>query len=206
MDKRSLLLVDGDARSLRVLEVSLKKAGFTVTTAADPVEGGAVTVDPQKDNYQPGESITVTAVANSGYSFTGWSGDLTSTNPTEIVTVNSGEAIEAAALLLPEGISAAVAVLAHLSYSSLRPLADLLRRYRTVLSVEEGYTAGGLGALAAQAIASENLNCRLVINGVSESFPEFSGSTEYMRRNCGLSAPQLAEKARGHALPRRKVA
>ncbi len=33
MDKRSLLLVDGDARSLRVLEVSLKKAGFTVTTA-----------------------------------------------------------------------------------------------------------------------------------------------------------------------------
>jgi len=33
VDKRSLLLVDGDARSLRVLEVSLKKAGFTVTTA-----------------------------------------------------------------------------------------------------------------------------------------------------------------------------
>src|SRR5262245_45445706 len=30
--KRSLLLVDGDARSLRVLEVSLKKAGFLVTT------------------------------------------------------------------------------------------------------------------------------------------------------------------------------
>jgi DNA-binding response OmpR family regulator len=31
--KQSLLLVDGDARSLRVLEVSLKKAGFNVTTA-----------------------------------------------------------------------------------------------------------------------------------------------------------------------------
>lgn len=35
MPKRSLLLVDGDARSLRVLEVSLKKAGFTVTTASN---------------------------------------------------------------------------------------------------------------------------------------------------------------------------
>ena len=35
MAKRSLLLVDGDTRSLRVLEVSLKKAGFTVTTASD---------------------------------------------------------------------------------------------------------------------------------------------------------------------------
>ncbi len=33
MSKQSLLLVDGDPRSLRVLEVSLKKAGFNVTTA-----------------------------------------------------------------------------------------------------------------------------------------------------------------------------
>lgn len=35
MAKQSLLLVDGDARSLRVLEVSLKKAGFNVTTAVN---------------------------------------------------------------------------------------------------------------------------------------------------------------------------
>ena len=34
MSKQSLLLVDGDTRSLRVLEVSLRKAGFTVTPAA----------------------------------------------------------------------------------------------------------------------------------------------------------------------------
>jgi len=31
--KQHLLLVDGDAKSLRVMEVSLKKAGFQVTTA-----------------------------------------------------------------------------------------------------------------------------------------------------------------------------
>ncbi|TKD08553.1 response regulator [Polyangium fumosum] len=35
MAKQQLLLVDADARSLRVLEVSLKKAGFSVTTAQD---------------------------------------------------------------------------------------------------------------------------------------------------------------------------
>ncbi len=35
MSKQSLLLVDGDPRSLRVLEVSLKKAGFVVTTAVN---------------------------------------------------------------------------------------------------------------------------------------------------------------------------
>ena len=35
MAKQHLLLVDGDPKSLRVMEVSLKKAGFSVTIAAD---------------------------------------------------------------------------------------------------------------------------------------------------------------------------
>lgn len=35
MAKQSLLLVDGDTKNLRVLEVSLKKAGFNVTTAVN---------------------------------------------------------------------------------------------------------------------------------------------------------------------------
>ncbi len=38
MAKQSLLLVDGDVKSLRVLEVSLKKAGYNVTTAATGVD------------------------------------------------------------------------------------------------------------------------------------------------------------------------
>ncbi|MBI3178266.1 MAG: response regulator, partial [Deltaproteobacteria bacterium] len=35
MAKQNLLVVDADAKSLRVLEVSLKKAGFSVTTAVN---------------------------------------------------------------------------------------------------------------------------------------------------------------------------
>ena len=38
MAKQSLLLVDGDVKSLRVLEVSLRKAGFNVTTAINGVD------------------------------------------------------------------------------------------------------------------------------------------------------------------------
>jgi CheY-like chemotaxis protein len=38
VSKQSLLLVDGDTRSLRVLEVSLRKAGFTVTTAVSVLD------------------------------------------------------------------------------------------------------------------------------------------------------------------------
>jgi len=36
--KQHLLLVDGEAKSLRVMEVSLKKAGFSVTTAVHGVD------------------------------------------------------------------------------------------------------------------------------------------------------------------------
>ena len=35
MARQSLLLVDGDPKSLRVMEVSLRKAGFSVTTAVN---------------------------------------------------------------------------------------------------------------------------------------------------------------------------
>src|SRR6478736_5910725 len=38
MAKQSLLLVDADTKSLRVLEVSLKKAGFNVTTAVNGLD------------------------------------------------------------------------------------------------------------------------------------------------------------------------
>lgn len=38
MAKRQILLVDADPKSVRVLEVSLRKAGFSVTTAADGLD------------------------------------------------------------------------------------------------------------------------------------------------------------------------
>ncbi len=116
------------------------------------------------------------------------------------------EALEAAAILEQEGVSAAVAVLAHLSFSHAEPLVELLRSYRMVVSVEEGYTAGGLGALMAQTIATEHLDCRLLTYGVTASFPEFSGSTAFMRRHCGLTAEQLADLAGRHCLRRSRAA
>ena len=38
MAKKHLLLVDHDAKNLRVMEVSLRKAGFSVTTAINGVD------------------------------------------------------------------------------------------------------------------------------------------------------------------------
>ena len=61
---------------------------FTITTSAIPNGGGTVTLNPNKATYAPGEQVQVTATANSGYSFTNWSGALSGTNPSQTVTVN----------------------------------------------------------------------------------------------------------------------
>jgi transketolase C-terminal domain/subunit len=87
-------------------------------------------------------------------------------------------------------------VLAHLGYKGSPALAELVARYPAVVSVEEGYTAGGLGALVAQTIASGSLPCRLSVRGVDAPFDGRSGRASYMRELNGLGPAALAEDAR----------
>jgi transketolase len=106
------------------------------------------------------------------------------------------EALVAATLLGKEGISAAVAILAHLPFSPSEDLIDLLRGFPAVVSVEEGYVAGGLGSLVAEAIALHGLDCRLDITGVRQPSSGVSGSEAYMRAQSGLDPVSLAKAAR----------
>jgi transketolase len=106
------------------------------------------------------------------------------------------EALRAAAALESNGVSAAVAVLAHLSYQPGAALAQLLGHYPVVMTVEEGSTAGGLGSLTAEAIAENGLRCRLSIQGARELHIGATGGVEFMRRQHGLDAASLAERAR----------
>jgi transketolase len=106
------------------------------------------------------------------------------------------EALEAARLLEAQGLSAAVAVLAHVPFAPGREVVDLLRRFPAVVSVEEGYSAGGLGSLLAEAIAQEGLRCRLRIRGVDHVFDGATGGETYMRARSGLDAGALATAAR----------
>ncbi|MGD0091426.1 MAG: transketolase C-terminal domain-containing protein [Planctomycetota bacterium] len=106
------------------------------------------------------------------------------------------EALRAAEALEAEGLSAAVAVQAHLPGRPHPALAALLRKFRRVVSVEEGYAAGGLGSLVAETIAQEGLHSRLAICGVREPFSGVSGSESYMRAQAGLDAGSLAAAAR----------
>jgi len=107
----------------------------------------------------------------------------------------AAEAMKAAKLLQQHGISAGVAVQAHLPFSAPPALEELLRQYRTVISVEEGFAAGGLGSLVAETIAQADLRCELSIVGVKSLYSGVTGGTDYMRQQSGLDAESLCRKA-----------
>jgi transketolase len=110
------------------------------------------------------------------------------------------EALKAADLLEPGGISAAVALMAHLPLTAGPVLIELLGEYPFVVTVEEGFVTGGLGSLVAESIARHGLRCRLLTAGVRRSFSPVGGSEAYLRRRHGLDAESLAELTRS-ALP-----
>jgi transketolase len=107
------------------------------------------------------------------------------------------EALKAADMLQRRQVSAGVAVLAHLSFRGGPALVRLLRGFDTVLTVEEGSVAGGLGSLAAETIAEHGLGCRLLMQGVRTPFHKLTGGTPYMLRQHGLDAAALAAQALG---------
>jgi len=106
------------------------------------------------------------------------------------------EALEASKILEREGISAAVAVLAHLGQRPGNALIKLLAGYEAVVSVEEGYATGGLGALVAEGIATAGLQTRLLVRGVNVDFDGSSGSQSFMRARHGLDGAALATASR----------
>jgi transketolase len=119
----------------------------------------------------------------------------------DVVFVATGEivheALAASRLLERDGVSAAVAVLAHVSRFPTPELVDLLRDFGAVVTVEEGYPTGGLGALVAEAMATNGIRAPLSIRGVGGGFDGRSGDPSYMRRQQALDSFGLADAARG---------
>ena len=77
------LYIENDTKVLRAL---VSSDGFFITIHVGQVDFGSVTVDPQKDSYKAGDTVTLTAIPNGDHVFTSWSGDITGTiNPITII-------------------------------------------------------------------------------------------------------------------------
>jgi hypothetical protein len=69
--------------------------GTTYTLGVSTVGSGSVQMNPDQPSYNPGETVQLTAVADPGWIFDSWSGDLTgSTNPAS-VTMDSDKNVTA---------------------------------------------------------------------------------------------------------------
>jgi uncharacterized repeat protein (TIGR02543 family) len=92
------LSIDGDIyiRTAVVIGVVPPTPGaYTLTVGKNIDAGGVVTRTPDQASYAAGTQVVVTAVANTGYTFSGWTGTQTSPNASLTVTVNSNMSLTA---------------------------------------------------------------------------------------------------------------
>ncbi len=64
---------------------------YTLTTNAAPAAGGTIARSPNAGSYNAGTVVTLTATAASGYTFTGWSGDVSGSTASVNITMNANK-------------------------------------------------------------------------------------------------------------------
>ena len=105
------------------------------------------------------------------------------------------EAAAAAETLRAKGLSCTVAVVAEVNPAPTEYLAELLKKFKAVMTVEAQYINGGLGSLTAEIIAERRLPCKLLRRGIKTMPAGFSGSEDHMNRHFGLDRVSLAASA-----------
>ncbi|MEZ4620972.1 MAG: hypothetical protein R2867_36475 [Caldilineaceae bacterium] len=66
-----------------------------LTLTVNVVGQGTVAKDPDKATYEKGDQVGLTATPAAGWKFVGWSGDLTATNATTTILMNTGKNVTA---------------------------------------------------------------------------------------------------------------
>ena len=97
---------DPKSRSYNNVTSNLSNQNFTGNTViktfsitVNIVGSGDVELDPDKDSYSEGSTVTLTGMADSGWVFSKWSGELTSHDNPESISINSDMTITAVFLL-----------------------------------------------------------------------------------------------------------
>jgi uncharacterized repeat protein (TIGR02543 family) len=68
---------------------------YTIDITVNPPEGGTVTKDPDMETYPLGTEVTLEATANEGYTFVGWSGDLSGTDNQQTLIIDEDPQVTA---------------------------------------------------------------------------------------------------------------
>ncbi|MDH7506658.1 MAG: PKD domain-containing protein [Candidatus Thermoplasmatota archaeon] len=95
-DNPAVLTIDDNKNVTAVFDKSL----YSITIIVDG--DGFVNVDPEGPYYY-GETVFLTAVANNGTMFSSWSGDLNSTNASEVIVIDSNKTVVAHFIKTQEG-------------------------------------------------------------------------------------------------------
>jgi len=70
-------------------------SSYTLGANANPSNGGTISLSPSQIAYVAGAQVTLTAAPNSGFTFTGWTGDASGSDNPLTVTMNTNKTITA---------------------------------------------------------------------------------------------------------------
>jgi uncharacterized repeat protein (TIGR02543 family) len=81
--------------SVLVVTVLEEVPEYVLEITVNPPEGGTVTKDPDMETYPLGTEVTLEATANEGYTFVGWSGDLSGTDNQQTLIIDEDPQVTA---------------------------------------------------------------------------------------------------------------
>ena len=102
------------------------------------------------------------------------------------------QSLQASEVLSERGISSTVVNMHTIKPLDTEAIKNLLA-HKIIVTVEEHTVCGGLGSAVAEFLAPIKNKPPQILIGINDEFPH-AGSYEYLLKNCGLTAPQIAEK------------
>ena len=121
-------------------------------------------------------------------------------NGSDLIFIATGslvnEVVEAANILIKNGITCCIVVVARLVPEPTSDLIRMLSSFSVGMTVEEHYVVGGLGSYVCEIVAEYKLKCRIVRCGVKNTSRDgILGNQIFMRNLHELSGASLARTA-----------
>ena len=107
-----------------------------------------------------------------------------------------GEAAAAVELLQEQGITPTVYTFPTVKPVDAQTVCACAADHELIVTCEEHNILGGLGTAVAEVLAENPARAKLVRLGISGSYCTTVGSQNYLRRQYGLTGPQIADRIR----------